>query len=92
MLSYAEEIGDAALHWVWVTEVVRSQPQFGGSEILNNKAENISSIVDHFVELQTGEPWQLNDRQGHFMCIYSNGCYLISSSQNISIGVRVGRG
>ncbi len=38
MLSYTEEIGDDVLHWV--SEVVGSQPHFGGSEVLNNKADN----------------------------------------------------
>ncbi len=37
MLSYTEEIGDDVLHWV--SEVVGSQPYFGGSEVLNNKAD-----------------------------------------------------
>lgn len=92
MLSYVEEIGDAALHWVWVTEVVRLQPQFGGSEKLNNKAENISSIVDHFVELQTGEPWQLNDRQGTLYVHLQQWMLSHLKLSNISIGVRVGRG
>lgn len=45
MLSYAEEIGDDVLHWV--SEVVRSQPHFGGSGILNKKAENHHNFQQH---------------------------------------------
>jgi len=45
MLSYAEEIGDDVLHWV--SEVVRSQTHFGGSGILNNKAENHHNCQQH---------------------------------------------